>query len=171
MSMKHYDFSSLKVLVVEDCKFMRQVLGRLLGVFEITDIIFASDGDDAFKKLRSHAVDLVFCDWEMAPVDGPTFVRSLRLDPESPAPYLPVIMLTGYTEESKVLAARDFGITEFLAKPVAARTLHQRLVSIVERPRQFVRTAEFFGPCRRRLQLPHFGTEKRKHETALRKTG
>ncbi len=161
MLAKHYDFSNLRVLVVDDCKFMHKVMERMLNVLGISTVKFAKDGYDAMVETRSFKPDIIICDWVMTPMDGPEFIAGLRKNPDTPDPFIPVIMLTGYTEKSKVLAARDFGITEFLAKPVSARALYARLVSIVERPRPYVRTKKFFGPCRRRLKLEYENDERR----------
>ena len=49
-------------------------------------------------------------------------------------------------------AARDAGVTEFLAKPITAHNLFARIAEIVERPRAFVRCDNYFGPDRRRHQ-------------------
>lgn len=159
---KSYDFSRLRILVADDCKFMRNILERMLETLGVGHIRTASDGLDAWELLCTDDFDVLLTDWEMEPEDGPALVSRIRMDPESPARYLPVIMLTGYTEKAKVMSARDLGITEFLAKPIAARSLHSRLVNIIERPRPFIRTATFFGPCRRRLNLPTYdGAERR----------
>lgn len=163
MSDRHrHDFSQLSILIVDDCRFMRMVLERMLQALGVTKIRFASDGFEAWEQLIDSEPDVILCDWEMQPEDGPSFVRRVRLDLESPCRYVPIVMLTGYTEKTKVMKARDFGITEFLAKPVAARSLHARLVQIVDNPRPFVRTASFFGPCRRRLNLPIFDGDDRR---------
>lgn len=163
-----HDFSRLSILVIDDCHFMRLVLERMLEVLGVRQVRFASDGLQAWEMLHEKEPDIVICDWEMTPEDGPTFVRRVRMDEDSPCRYIPIIMLTGYTEKTKVMDARDIGITEFLAKPVAARSLHARLVQIVENPRPFVRTATFFGPCRRRLQLPDYkGPERRDQDEAI----
>ena len=159
---KNYDFRNVRMLVVDDCKFMRNILERMLETLGVGYIRTATDGIDAWDLLYNDDFDILLTDWEMEPEDGPTFVHRVRQDPDSPSRYIPVIMLTGYTEKPKVMSARDFGITEFLAKPVAARSLHARLLNIIENPRPFVRTATFFGPCRRRLNLPTFdGIDRR----------
>ena len=59
-------------------------------------------------------------------------------------------MITGHTEKHRVEAARDAGVTEFLAKPITAHNLFSRIAEIVERPRAFVRCDSYFGPDRRR---------------------
>jgi len=42
-------------------------------------------------------------------------------------------MLTGHSEEWRVIQARDVGVTQFLAKPVSARALYTRIVSAIEK--------------------------------------
>jgi DNA-binding response OmpR family regulator len=74
----------------------------------------------------------------------------VRNDEHSPNPFVPIIMITGHTEKYRVEAARDAGVTEFLAKPITAQNLFARIAEIVERPRAFVRCDNYFGPDRRR---------------------
>jgi DNA-binding response OmpR family regulator len=64
-----------------------------------------------------------------------------------------------------VEAARDAGVTEFIAKPITVQNLMSRLAEIVERPRPFVRCGTYFGPDRRRRKLENFvGPWRRKDD-------
>jgi DNA-binding response OmpR family regulator len=58
--------------------------------------------------------------------------------------------MTGHSEKSRVVEARDAGVTEFVAKPLTARSVLERLQAVIYRPRPFVRSAGYFGPDRRR---------------------
>ena len=99
----------------------------------------------------------------MPPTDGLDFVKKVRNSSESPNPYVPIIMLTGYTELYRVKQARDAGISAFLAKPVSARALYKRLTSVVDDQRPFVRNDLYFGPCRRmNVRSNYMGGERRK---------
>jgi DNA-binding response OmpR family regulator len=78
-------------------------------------------------------------------------------------PYVAIIMLTGHSEKKRVVSARDAGVTEFLAKPISAKGLYQRIVNVVANPRPFIKTKTYFGPDRRRNVNPNYvGTERRK---------
>ena len=78
-------------------------------------------------------------------------------------PYVSIIMLTGHSEKRRVIAARDAGITEFLAKPISAKSLYQRIVNVVANPRPFIKTKSYFGPDRRRNVNPNYvGPERRR---------
>ena len=141
---------SLKALVVEDNAHMRALLRSLLIALGLRDVTEAANGDEAFALLREHGADLILTDLSMEPVDGIAFTRAVRSAENSPNPYVPIIMVTGHTERHRVEAARDAGVTEFLAKPVTVHNLLLRVIEIVERPRSYVRCPGYFGPDRRR---------------------
>jgi DNA-binding response OmpR family regulator len=83
--------------------------------------------------------------------------------PESKGnPYAPIIMLTGHSEKRRVTVARDAGVTEFLAKPISAKGLYQRILNVVANPRPFIKTKTYFGPDRRRnTNSAYMGPERR----------
>ena len=168
---KHYNFRNLRVLTVDDSRFMTRVVQQVLKTLGIGDIAMAHSGYEAWDLLSDFQPDLVISDWDMDDGQGPELVQRIRMDPSSPCPYVSVIMLTGYAERRRVLAARDFGITEFLTKPVSAKALYARLVAMVENPRPFIRVGEsYFGPDRRRgsaLGQSYKGTERRSDDFAM----
>ena len=113
----------------------------------------SSTAQSGFVELREQKPDFVLTDLSMKPVDGIEFTRKVRLGRDSPNPYLPIIMVTGHTERARVEAARDAGVTEFLAKPITTQSLLTRLIEVVERPRPFIRCESYFGPDRRRHKM------------------
>lgn len=144
------NLGNLRVLVVDDNKHMVRIIKTILRGFGIVRPIEAYDAADAFDRVRSEAIDLIIVDFLMDILDGTDFVRLVRTADDSPNPFVPIIMLTAYSERSKVEAARDAGVTEFCCKPVTAKELYSKVVSVVNHPRPFVRTSMFFGPDRRR---------------------
>ena len=167
MSDMGYDLQRLKVLVVDDNRFMHELLKTILRSFGIKRVHSSYDGSDAISELKHFFADVVIVDWEMEMLDGYDLVKLLRTADDSPNPYVPIIMLTGHTEVSRVVAARDAGVNEFLAKPVSARLVYERLYTIIDHPRPFLRTPNYFGPDRRRLQDPNYrGSLRRKDDGA-----
>ncbi len=95
--------------------------------------------------------------------DGLELAQMIRQPGANANPFAPIIMVTGHTEKARVTAARDAGITEFLAKPISAKALYQRVVNVVANPRPFIKTKTYFGPDRRRNVNPNYvGPERRK---------
>ena len=146
---------------------MLDISKSLLVTFGVGHVIGAQNGEIGFKRICEYNPDIVIADWMMKPVDGINFTRRVRNDPASPNPYVPVILMTGFSERKRVLEARDAGVTEFLVKPFNARDLYKRLVQVIERPRQFVRSNDFFGPDRRRKREMAFtGPYRRESDLA-----
>ena len=146
----------LKILVVDDNHHMRVLLSEVLRAVGLQNIYEAGDGAEALQIMRTHQVDVVMTDLAMQPLDGIDFVRLLRNSPDSPNQMAPVIMITGHSTSRRVSEARDAGVNEFLAKPVTARGVIERIGEIVEHPRPYVRAPDYFGPERRRKTEPHF---------------
>lgn len=158
-----YNLEGLRVLVCDDSRQIRSLINSFLIGFGIKAIEEAGDADDAFVRMCEFDPDLIITDWNMPPTDGLEFVRKVRVSEESPNPYVPIIMLTGFTELYRVKQARDAGISAFLAKPVSAQALYKRLTSVVDDQRPFVRNDKFFGPCRRtNIKSNYMGGERRK---------
>lgn len=157
-------FEYLKALVVEDNPHMRALLRALMNTLGIMAVYEAANGDDAFEILRNRQPDLILTDLSMKPRNGIEFTLQVRNATTSPNPYIPIIMVTGHTERHRVEAARDAGVTEFLAKPITARNLFSRIGEIVDRPRPFVKCADYFGPDRRRHRTQEYAGPFRRRE-------
>jgi two-component system, chemotaxis family, chemotaxis protein CheY len=149
-------YDLLKILVVDDNHYMRVLLAEILRAIGVKEIYEANDGAEGLQTMRDHSVDVVMTDLAMQPLDGIDFVRLLRNSPDSPNQLCPVIMITGHSTLQRVNEARDAGVNEFLAKPLTARGVIERLHQVVENPREFVRSEGYFGPDRRRRPDPSY---------------
>jgi CheY-like chemotaxis protein len=149
-------FDLLKILLVDDNQHMRLLLAEILRALGVRRIFEALDGAEALQTMRETEMDLIMTDLTMGPLDGIDFVNLLRNSPDSPAPFAPVIMITGHSTLRRVAEARDAGVNEFLAKPVTARGVIHRINLLIEHPRPFIRCATYFGPDRRRRADPAF---------------
>ncbi len=158
------NFHALKVLVVEDNQNMRTIVREILKGAGITDVAEARDGAEAFDILRQFPADIAIVDFNMAPVDGIEFTRMLRTASDSGTPFLPVIMITGHSERSRVMEARDAGVNEFVVKPLTAMALLARLNTVVMNPRPYVKSKTFSGPERRRHRGDYGGPKRRNED-------
>ena len=151
----------LSVLVVDDNRHMLTLIYDILRGLSIRNVTRLTNAADAFKEMQIRAVDLAVCDYSMEPLSGIEFTQLLRNSKDSPDRYLPIIMVTGYSDLGTVTQARDAGVTEFLAKPISARGLYARILEVINNPRPFVRTKNYFGPDRRRRNDGYNGPERR----------
>jgi len=159
-----YKLNNVACLVVESNANHLQLIKEVLRPLGITKVSEAGNAKDALAYLENNVVDIIFTEWHMdGEMDGIGFVQWVRKNPASKNVFVPIIMVTAQSEEWKVLKARDAGVTEFLVKPFSASTMAKRITVVIENPRTFVRTDDFFGPDRRRHRVSTYtGEERRK---------
>ena len=149
-----YDFSRVTVLVIDTQPLMLDLIQGVLNLLGIKRVVTRSDGASGLRAFDEFDPDLLIIDWDLKNLDGMEFTRKIRASKKNP--FVPVIFMTAFSSRNRVLQARDSGITEFMAKPFTARALCSRIETIIERPRQFVKTESFFGPDRRRKKGTKF---------------
>ncbi|WP_394129215.1 chemotaxis response regulator protein-glutamate methylesterase [Shewanella maritima] len=105
----------IKVLVIDDSAFMRQVLSHLLEASDNIQVVgTAKDPYEARVLLKTLKPDVITLDVEMPKMDGLAFLRNLmRLRP------MPVVMVSSLTQKGAdvTLEAIDLGAVDFIAKP------------------------------------------------------
>jgi DNA-binding response OmpR family regulator len=151
-----------KILIVDDEFYMRKVVRTLLLSMGVTDVHDAPDGAKGLSAIRTLDPDVVLFDWQMGGMNGPEFVRRVRSPDTFAHPNVPIIMLTGHGEHSRVVEAMRLGVHEFLVKPVSANALYERLVSVLVNPRPMVKRGSYYGPAPR--ALPRARDEKREEQ-------
>lgn len=140
---------ALDVVVADDDERMRVFHRAVLEMIGISRVREARDGREAFEMICTGAPDLLITDYGMEPEDGIDLTLSVRDDSRSPDHYLPVIMVTAYTDSRRIGLARDAGVNGLLHKPVSPRELTRSIADTVGDPRPFIRTRYYFGPDRR----------------------
>ena len=161
--------TGLRVLIADPYpqlrEIMRDILLRGIGVDEVID---AKSGEEVLSLLSKLACDVAIIDCAMTPLGGVELTKRIRKGVEGIDPFLPVILVSGRADVAEIIAARDAGANEYLAKPLSAKILDLRLNSVINRPRPFVRVDNFFGPDRRRHAKEGFGgSERRTHEAEV----
>lgn len=147
---------SVTALILDDNAHMRGLLRVILTGFGMRQIDEAADNNEAFAMAASGDYDIVFVDFKLGGLDGIDFCRRMRRDPESPNKYIPLVMITAYSERGRVLDAINAGVDEFLVKPVRPVDMANRVNAVIERRRPFVSCADYFGPDRRRRDDPRY---------------
>ena len=151
-----FQFDRLSVLIVEDTVPMQKLVSSVLDTLGVGSIMKADDGTTGFEAFCKHNPDIVIADWHMVPTSGIEMVKQIRRDPLSPNKTVPIIMMTGYSALPRVSEARDTGATEFLVKPFSANDLARRIAYVINKPRDFIETPDYFGPDRRRRVLEDY---------------
>jgi PAS domain S-box-containing protein len=120
--------STPRILVVEDDAKMRRVLELLLSGHWTVET--AADAASAITATRERPPDLVLTDLLLPGMDGYDFLRRLRA--EAGTRTLPVIVISGLTEEADRLKALEAGANDYLIKPFSERELMLRVTTHLE---------------------------------------
>jgi len=162
------DFSPVRALVVDGNTPMRRVVGDMLRAFGLGQVNEAASVPRALLDLAVRPVDIILLELllETSMDEGIDLIRRLRAQTghrQRCVPIIvPIIVLSGHAEPLAVARARDAGASDFLAKPMSAATLYQRLAAALSQQRRFIQAPAFFGPDRRRRSDPHYrGTDRR----------
>lgn len=149
-------FAALTVLVVDDNRHMRELASSLLRGYGFRQALEAGDVDTAWDIVRQQRPDIVLVDFDMPNLAGPVLIERIRRAQDSPGKDMAVILMTAFSDRVRVVASRDAGASEILAKPICIRSLLDRLIAAIDRPRAFVQAGSYVGPDRRRRANPHF---------------
>ena len=110
--------SGKKVLVADDSRMIRTILGRAFKK-QGCQVIEAVDGRNAIEKFRERQPDLIIMDMVMPQMDGLEAVGKIRqIDPQ-----VKVLMLTSLAGKKEVMAAASLGISGYVKKPVKPEKL------------------------------------------------
>jgi CheY-like chemotaxis protein len=89
-------------------------------------------------------------------MSGLEFTREVRRNTTGMPREIPIILLAGTIDHEQLMSARQAGINEFLLKPVSAQGVLSRMEEVILRPRKFIDSRNYVGPCRRRKEDPGY---------------
>ncbi len=150
------ELKKLRVLIVDPNVFMRGVVADSLRRLQVTHIAAAASAIEAFAVGRTFKPDLIIVDWDAGRMTGLEFTREIRRNTTGLPREAPIILLAAIIDHDQLMSARQAGINEFLLKPVSAQGVLSRIEEVILRPRKFIDSRNYVGPCRRRKEDPNF---------------
>ena len=124
-----------RVLVVDDVTEARQAARRALERAGFA-VVEAQDGESALAAVASESFDLVLLDLVMPGMSGFEVLTGLRRQRD-----VPVIVLSGRSEESERVLALELGADDYVVKPFLVRELPARVRSVLRRSRRSVESS------------------------------
>ena len=102
------------IMTVDDSTSVRQMVSFTLKNAGY-EVIEASDGQDALGKLSSAQVNMILTDLNMPIMDGIEFIRRVRS--EGAHKFVPIVMLTTESQDTKKQEGKSAGATGWIVKP------------------------------------------------------
>ena len=122
-----------RVLLVEDDRQIREVIGDYFGRREKITLDFAEDGNAGLTKILNESYDLIVLDIMMPGLDGFELCKIIRKRSD-----VPVVFLTGKVREEDVLYGYELGADDYIVKPFSLAILYSKLLALLERSAQDV---------------------------------
>ena len=121
------DLSTITALIVEANPNMRTQLRNMLNMCGISKVQFAVTAGVAVRKLRDGRYDLILCEYHIGDgQDGQHLLEDLRHNAIIPLSTL-FVMVTGERQYERVVGAAELAPNDYILKPFAADTLHERV--------------------------------------------
>ncbi|MBF0237901.1 MAG: fused response regulator/phosphatase [SAR324 cluster bacterium] len=122
------------LLIIDDSQFVRMVIKQ---AFQPLSCVFtfleASNGQEGLQIAKKEEIDLIITDMEMPVMDGLMFIRELRTTLGNTS--VPVLFLTGITDNNSKIQAFELGATDYVTKPFIIQELKARTMGYLERHR------------------------------------
>ncbi len=149
---KKFILKELKLLIVGG--FDQGLVDRMRYIgFE--DMEYIVDPAEAIEYARLNLVKMIVCHLKMPGMGGAEFIKNIRLDSKSVNRFSHILVLAEASElvAEEVSAARDAGATEFIITPFEIIPTREKILYIIENPRNFIISRQFMGPDRRRKKI------------------
>ena len=123
--------AELTALVVDDIPHMVMLLTSMLRKLGFREIVSAGTVTEAHRLLPIWNPGIVFVDWMMEPDDGLELVKIIRSGVDVPDPHVPILMITGHADATRVREARQAGADAFIVKPFSGKLLAKRITAVL----------------------------------------
>lgn len=116
------------VLFAEDDSVMREHTSETLKIL-FGKVLLAKNGEEALALYEREHVDFILTDIKMPQMDGLELIKKIREKDYA----TPIILLTGFAEQSMVLTASNLAIDAYLVKPIELDSLIQSFLKASNR--------------------------------------
>jgi two-component system chemotaxis response regulator CheY len=116
-----------KVLIVEDCPTMQDLIATTLTILEISDVIKADNGKEGLIQFSENYVDLIITDLEMPEMNGYEFIEKIReIDSQ-----IPIIVCSANRDRRDIELAHSKGADAYIKKPFGINDFKKRVDSLL----------------------------------------
>jgi DNA-binding response OmpR family regulator len=122
---------NFKILIVDDHPAMLTMLRQILKQMGFDVIDEADSAERALEILAGGEVRLVFTDLGLPGKSGVELIQTIRQ--EKATSHLPVMVLSGMSEQDTVVEALKAGADSFIVKPCSANTIREKLVQLLSK--------------------------------------
>ncbi|OAI43853.1 hypothetical protein AYO42_05635 [Rhizomicrobium sp. SCGC AG-212-E05] len=124
-------------------------MAQMLRAFGVQTVISCESGAEAQDQLKTNCVELCVIEADLPDMTGAQLINWIRRENREPLRFVPILVLSGYTQMRMLSTTRDAGANLLLKKPLSAQALFDRLAWLARTPRSYIETKNYVGPDRR----------------------
>jgi CheY-like chemotaxis protein len=123
----------ITIMLVDDDPDCRMLIRDAISEGRLNnDVLEAANGVEALKLLRERATrnelpGLIYMDIEMPHMNGIETLQQLKADPQ--LKHIPVVMMTGLSDEMQMRRAAELGANSYTLKPSNAEQFLQTVIA------------------------------------------
>lgn len=149
MAQQRLNFCGVSVLLVDRNNYSRGLVAQMLRGFGVQSVISCESGAEAQDQLKTNAVELCVIEADLPDMTGAQLINWIRRENKEPLRFVPILVLSGYTQMRLLSTNRDAGANLLLKKPLSPQALFDRLAWLARTPRSYIETKNYVGPDRR----------------------
>ncbi len=149
MGQPRLNLKNITGLLVDRDPFTRGLIAQMLRGFGIEKLMIASAGAEGRRMIEGNCPDICFVEGALEDMSTADFIGWIRRQVSPALRFMPIIVLSGYTQLRLIAAARDGGAHIVVRKPVSPQALFDRINWVARVSRPFLETPKYIGPDRR----------------------
>jgi CheY-like chemotaxis protein len=149
MAQPRLNLKNIGVLLADRNAYSRALIANALRGFGIKHITACDTGAAAQEYLAATAFDLCLIEAELPDMESGELIRHIRRLPKEPLRFVPIIVMSGYTQLRLLSTARDAGANLVLKKPISPQSLFDRISWLGRTKRAYIEAPNYIGPDRR----------------------
>ena len=138
-----------QVLLASPNRFDIETQTDVLRNAGVRRTISARDSDEAYKLADRAGLNVIILGEDCAPTSPLDWVKLLRRDERHQAREAAIFVTSRALTLSKVEACRRAGANAMIGLPITSNSLINTITKVLARPRPFIETEIYTGPCRR----------------------
>jgi len=147
---------AVSVLLAEFNPQFRSAIRSILLYHQFSKITEVTDSKSFIDANRASSFDVILLDSSIPNLDAIAVTRFIHSGKLGVNRASVIILLSHRSDLTFVYEAREAGVTEIVAKPFSSAALMARISNALEKPRPFISSEGYSGPCRRTGEVESF---------------
>lgn len=156
-----------QIIICDESYHVRRLVADVLANAGFDRCELVADGAALLERTVEFQPRIVITSSRIPGLSGLEFTRLIRSGYKDVKRTLAIIVMTPTPTQKFLDASRESGVDEMLVRPFTGASLLARVEAVLLRPRRFIESAAYTGPCRRRRMMQDYGGQFRRFTDPL----